>query len=472
MSIKLVFPSPRRTYGLLLLLAVAVSSSTVLQGAYGVVPYRERWGIYELVSDSGDVRLLYATPWRITVLRLNGAGDTFVFALRIGGEVDEYDEICTVGVDGTGLKRLTENGYMDTYPCWSPDSDRVAFLSWKGETLDIQVIGSDGSCEELLYDLGHHDADVHWVGDKIVFTSNFAIWIMDDDGTGVLQLTEHPNAGEWGNAPLPLGDFDPRISPDGSRIVFERMVDDSSPHGDYDLYIVGVDGTGLVAITDNGWTQGMASWSGSGDELVYLVGAVGSEGRYDIFSIKPDGSDMRDLTSELFPPGFLAHDPIFSPDDSKIYFVGEWWDWHVLETTMSCSLSANELSPGARFTVSGSIEPRVPGAKIKLTFRGPDDSEEEIFTEIGSEGLYSLAFEAAAQGSWEVTASWEGDAGHHPSTSQAQTFTVAEPVDEEPGRRGIPGPSWLPIIIGLVMGTMTLLIRRRRTCAVPSPFFS
>jgi TolB protein len=431
----------------------------------GVVPYQERWGIYELDPQTGSVNLVYTTFQKITTLRLNGAGDAFVFSQRIDGDEFADEEICTIGVDGTGFRRLTHNDYMDVYPAWSPDGSRIAFLSWPLETLDIYVMDSDGVNQELLYDSGFHDADIHWRGDKIAFTRNSQIWVMDEDGTGATQLTDHPRAGEWGSAVLPFGDYDPRISPDGGKIVFERMVDDASPHGNYDLFCVNLDGSGVAAITDTGWTQGLAVWSSSGDELVYSVSAVGAEGRYDIYAVNSDGTDMRDLTSELFPQGFLAHCPLFSPDDSKIYFVGEWWDWKVLETTISCSLQSAAVLLGGSSIVSGSIQPSVSGANVTLIYTKPDGSSITRHIITGADGSFSDSYEPSQLGSWRIEVFWDGDPGHHSSRSQSIELSVIEPepeAEESSGAGGIPSFPLEATAIGLMLGLGVYILMRRR----------
>ncbi len=265
--------------------------------------------------------------------------------------------------------------------------------------------------QRLLYDSGFHDADLHWVGDKIAFTRNSQIWIMDEDGTGAIRLTDPPKAGEWGEAVLPFGDYDPRISPDGEKIVFERMVDDSSPHGNYDLFVIDSDGSNEKRLTDSGWTQGLAAWSPSGDRLVYSVAAVGDEGRYDIYMMNSDGSQIQDLTSQHFPPGLLAHEPVFSADGSKIFFIGEWWDWRVLETEITCSLSSSEAVSGEEVSVSGGIEPAVPEAAVTLTIVKPDGSTTTRTLDLDSEGSYSEVLEPSEIGRWAVKVSWEGISG-------------------------------------------------------------
>ncbi len=448
-----------RSSVLLLTLSFSLPAFVGPACAEATVPYLERWGIYGLDLGSGGIELIYSCPEEISGLGLNGAGDMFAFSKMIGGEGEEFWEICTLGADGGVLFRVTDNGFMDVYPAWSPDGSRIAFLSMRGETLDIYVAGLEGGGEELLYDSGFHDADIHWVGGKIAFTRNSQTWLMDEDGTGAAQVTDPPRAGEWGNSVLPFGDYDPRISPDGSKIVFERMVDDGSPHGNYDLYMVNADGSGEEALTENGWTQGLATWSHSGERIAYIVSAVGAEGRYDIHLMNSDGSDSRDLTSEIFPPGFLAHCAAFSQDDSRIYFIGEWWGWKVLESTIYCFTSSSEVNLGDPITVTGSIQPPVTGASVTLTYTGPGGSKVTRAVNTGQDGSYGDSYEPQEAGLWRVEASWEGDAGHQSSSSQPSEFTVLEP-EEPPG--GIPGFPHGSMVIGLLLGALIIWASRER----------
>jgi hypothetical protein len=317
---------------------------------------------------------------------------------------------------------------------------------------------ADGMNQRLLYDSGYHDADIHWVGDKIAFTRNSQIWIMEEDGTGATRLTDPPRAGEWGESVLPFGDYDPRISPDGERIVFERMVDDSSPHGNYDLFIIDSDGSNERRLTESGWTQGLAVWSPSGDSIAYSVAAVDEEGRYDIYMMNGDGSQVRDLTSQHFPPGFLAHESVFSVDGSKIYFIGEWWDWRALATEVACSLSTSETVPGGEVTVSGRIEPAVPEATVTMTIVGPDGSTTTKTLNLDSEGSYADVWEPSEPGQWAVKVSWDGDLGHNASESQTVYLVVEEPPG---GGGGIPGFPTQSIAFGLIVGVLYSIARLR-----------
>ncbi len=289
------------------------------------VPQEGRWGIYALDLETQNVELLYSSALEISTLRLNNLGEILLFSHKIGGEEFERFEICTISIAGGGFTRLTDNIFWDLYPVWSPDSSQIAFLSFRQDDLDIYIMNSTGSNQHLLYDSGFHDADIDWQGDKIVFTANSRIWIMNSDGTQPLQVTEPPRAGQWGNANLPFGDYDPRLSPDGSWIVFERLEGDDSPHGNYNLFMVNPDGSGETRLTDTGYAQGLASWSHSGDKLVYIVSAIGEAGQFDIYMMNADGTENHSITPGYFPSLFLIHEAIFSVDDSRIFFIGELW---------------------------------------------------------------------------------------------------------------------------------------------------
>jgi Tol biopolymer transport system component len=291
------------------------------------VPHQRRWGIYKLNPATQDISLIYATNDQMftSALSLDSAGEKFVFAQKIGDTTDTSYEICTIDTGGGNFTRLTDNSYFDVYPTWSPDGRRVAFLSRRQSDLDIYVMDADSDNAELLYDSGSNDADIDWAADIIAFTTGSRIWRMDGDGSNPVQVTDPPRAGEWGSVNLPFGDYDPRLRRDGAKIVFERLEDDSSPYGNYNLFAIDSNGTGETRLTDNGYSQGLPDWSNSGDKIVYTVAAIGDAGAYDLYVMNADGGDNHSVTPGYFPAVFLCHAATFSRDDTYIYFIGEWY---------------------------------------------------------------------------------------------------------------------------------------------------
>jgi len=319
---------------LIIVLAVVVggtllnmSADNNTPGGQDTVPHEGKYGIYVLDLSTEKLELLYSADNEMytSALRLNNQGEKLVFAQKMD-ETDESTEIFTIDIDGQNLERITDNSYWDLYPAWSPDGMRIAFLSKRDSDLDLYMMNSDGSDPHLFYDSGSHDADIDWAGDTIVFTSGHKIWSIKDDGTELTQITNPANAGQWGQANLPIGDYDPRLRPDGAKIVFEKLEDTSTTHGGYNIFTVNSDGTHETRLTNTNYSQGIASWSHSGDSLVYFVSAINNEGKYDMYMMEADGSNNHNVTPEYFAPDFLCYSPIFSMDDSEIYFVGQWYE--------------------------------------------------------------------------------------------------------------------------------------------------
>ncbi len=290
------------------------------------VPKVEKWGIYKFNLQTEDVSLIYSSQNEIEGLKFDKENENFVFCQKIGGEGDEHREICTLRLDGGNYNRLTNNSYWDLYPAWSPDGTQLAFLSFREDDLDIYKMDVDGSNINKLFDSGFHDADIHWETNKIVFTSNSSIWMINEDGTNPVQITFPPKQGQWGNVNLPFGDYDPRISPDGQKIVFSRLENDSSVHGNYNLFIINIDGSAETRLTSTGYSQGLSSWSNFGDRILYIVAAIDDAGKYDIYIMNSDGTHNRDITPDYFPNDFLCRSAVFSNDDNIIFFIGEWWE--------------------------------------------------------------------------------------------------------------------------------------------------
>lgn len=122
-------------------------------------------------------------------------------------------------------------------------------------------------------------------GEKIVFDTNQIespgqIYIMNPDGTDVQQLTFH-TAGINTSA---------RLSPDGTQIAFSREI-----NGQYDLFIMGVDGTNQTNLTNHPAHDGGAEWSPDGKQIVFSSDREGTG--LDLYSINNAGDGLVRLTS-------------------------------------------------------------------------------------------------------------------------------------------------------------------------------
>ncbi len=324
-----LFPPLLFRYGIGILLPIIItscSSRAAVSNPEVLTSSGETWGIYQLDLETEEIRLLYGTQTEISGLNLDSSGTNLVFSQKISGDSYEYTEIHTFSIVDKTLEKLTENSMWDLYPVWSPNGSEIAFLSWRESSLDIYLMDVDGSNQRLLYDSSHHDADIDWRGDQIVFTNQDRIWIMDSDGKNPRPLTNPPRVGEWSQENLPFGDYDPRLNPDGTKIIFSRMIGGESTHGNYDIFQVNLDGSELLNLTKTGYSQGLTSWSPAGNEILFIVAAIEEGGVYDLYTMNSDGSEVKLRTPERFPPEFLIHCARYANDSSVVYLVGQWWE--------------------------------------------------------------------------------------------------------------------------------------------------
>jgi hypothetical protein len=88
-------------------------------------------------------------------------GDRIVFVSQEPGN----DEIYTIAPDGTDMQRLTHNGWeWDKHPSWSPDGSQIVFWSNRETGRNqLWIMDRDGGSQRRLHDSPANDWDPVWV---------------------------------------------------------------------------------------------------------------------------------------------------------------------------------------------------------------------------------------------------------------------------------------------------------------------
>ena len=187
--------------------------------------------IYVMDADGGNPQNLTNNPSDDRYPSWSPDGKRIVFSARRDGhfigELGITYEIYVMDADGGNQQRLTENRKNDWYPSWSPDGERIAFVSdRKGdlENYEIYVMDADGGNPQNLTNNRAHDSSPSWSpdGERIAFSSdrkgnweNVDIYVMEADGGNLQNLTNSPHADvrpAWLNSPF-------SVSPAGKKFT-------------------------------------------------------------------------------------------------------------------------------------------------------------------------------------------------------------------------------------------------------------
>jgi TolB protein len=193
-----------------------------------------------------------------------------------------HDGIWTVKADGTGQIRLTGE-QDDGSPHWSPDGTRIVFHRLRQGSNRIWVMDADGSDQIELAD-GSYPA---WSPDgrQIVYSSlrDRSLHLVDPRGMRDARLTR-PGRGTL--------DLQPDWSPDGSRILFVRYLEDTGFPGD--IAIVEADGDGFMQVTTNWFRDEFdPAWAPDGSLIVFSGTPKPIAGEFAILTMDLTGDNKR-----------------------------------------------------------------------------------------------------------------------------------------------------------------------------------
>jgi len=102
-----------------------------------------------VVNDDGFGSEIVLADDTATRPAVSPDGQTIAFMSRRDGNWEIY----RMQLDGSGLRRLTENAANDGLPVWSPDGRSIAFASNRGGPWAIWVMNANGNNQRQLFAL-------------------------------------------------------------------------------------------------------------------------------------------------------------------------------------------------------------------------------------------------------------------------------------------------------------------------------
>lgn len=259
-------PSPQPTAPLPTLTIASSPTATTQPTDTPIPPTNTPAPTNTLIAGVVDTPIVTNTPNLTPAVVLGGGANQIAFASTRSG----VSQIYLADLSGENATQITNIPSGACQPAWSPDGQRLVFISpCKGQE-DIYL--------------------------------NTSLFIINADGSNLTQLDASPG-----------GNFDPAWSPDGTTIAFTSL-----RTGQMEIFTINPDDpTSTTQITKGAqrFESRMPSWSPDGTKLVYVVKRVGV---YQIWVMNADGSEQ----TQIIRSGIAYTDylPDWSPIADVILF--------------------------------------------------------------------------------------------------------------------------------------------------------
>jgi hypothetical protein len=200
----------------------------------------------------------------------------------------ELDQL--VPESGDTTKLASSKGFLGA-SAWSITTGRVYYDHAFGEAdvNTVQEIDSvpEGGGAPTLTVQGADDLDVSQDGTTFVYSKAGQLYKAPVEGGPEVQLTG-------------AGGLKPRFSPDGTKIVFTRIVGEN-----FDVFTIGSDGTGLTRITAAGNFDLSGVFSPNGQRLLFT--RENADGDPSVYAVDLFGKNLRRVAVDAADPDWAAN---------------------------------------------------------------------------------------------------------------------------------------------------------------------
>jgi Tol biopolymer transport system component/DNA-binding winged helix-turn-helix (wHTH) protein len=280
------------------------------------------------------------------------------------GKNGQFD-IWVMPIDGGAPVQVTNDRAEDMHPVWHPDGQRIIYSSNRGGAYQICVayldgreieqitsgdsenlvpdVSADGS--NIIYNSLKEESDLWGVkienGEEFEVTSDSGpeFWpdvspdgktLLFQAGGGGERLTScsiriKPTAAEGQQVQIAADGFDPKWSPDGSKLAFLRLSD-----GRCNIWLINAAGGEAIQLTHDGITfapysifpynrteVGGYSWSPDGSKIAYCST---KSGQGNIWLASADGSTDQKISNNT-DSKLIYHRPFWSPDGTRMVSI-------------------------------------------------------------------------------------------------------------------------------------------------------
>ena len=298
--------------------AQALVSGSVTQADDGRTRVEFRlWDVFSQQQLTGMAYMTNEQNWRRIAhiisdeiyKRITGEEGYFdtriVYVSESGSAINRVKRLAIMDQDGKNHRYLTPPGELVLTPRFSPTSQEITYMSYRGGKPRVYLYNIDTGQQESLGNFSGISFAPRFApsGNSVVMSmaknGNTDIYELDLRSRQTKQLTTNSGI-----------DTAPSYAPDGRRIVFE-----SDRGGSQQLYTMNGSGGSVKRITFGKGNYANPVWSPRGDLIAFTKIL---KGQFYIGVIKPDGSGERLITRAYHVEG-----PSWSPNGRVLTYFKE-----------------------------------------------------------------------------------------------------------------------------------------------------
>ena len=236
------------------------------------------------------------------VLTLTGHPGPFLTKMAFVGTSTGHKEIYVADYDGHNMKQLTSRNSITLSPRYSPSGGKMIYTSFHTSGTALFMHDLVKGWTKKISDREGLNIAAAWMPDEkrlaltLTISGNPDIYLIDTSGRIVKRLTNN-----WGI------DVSPTFSPDGERMAFV-----SNRSGSPQIYVLDLKDNKVERLTYEGSYNTSPAWS----NLDRIAFAGSSDGSFNIHTISPDGTGLRQVTQGQGN----NEDPCWSPDGRYLAF--------------------------------------------------------------------------------------------------------------------------------------------------------
>jgi Tol biopolymer transport system component len=196
--------------------------------------------------------------------------------------------------------------FLNTDPTWSPDGEKILFISKRDGNNELYVMNKDGSNQTRLTFTNQRESEPRWSpdGKEILFNSERTgvnqIFKMNADGSGQINLTKSS-----------VEEYQGTWSPKGDRISFTSIRDRNAQ-----VYLMNTDGSNQKPLLRTKTNVSSAIWSHKNKFIiVWSVDAMAN--KLEHLKVNLDDGTHEILFLNMKKPCYLED---WSSDDSKFIY--------------------------------------------------------------------------------------------------------------------------------------------------------